>query len=70
MKRTDMGIGTKIRLIREKEEIKQKTLAETVGINANVLSYYETEKHEPPYYMVECLLEALGYQLRIERKDR
>ena len=65
-----MGIGTKIRLIREKEEIKQKALAEKVGSNANVLSYYETEKHEPPYYMVECLLEALGYQLRIERKDR
>ena len=64
-----MGIGTKIRLLREKEEIKQKTLAETVGINAKVLSYYETEKHEPPYYMAECLLDALGYQLRIERKD-
>lgn len=65
-----MGIGTKIRMIREKEEITQKALAIQTGINPNVLSYYETEKHEPPYYMVECLLEALGYQLRIERKDK
>lgn len=62
-------ICEKLKLLREQKGWTQKKLADKSGINPNSVSHYECGKHEPSYFAVECLLEAMGYELKIVRKE-
>ena len=65
-----MHIGTKLRLIRRRDRITQQELAERSGIPCGTICGYECGKHEPTYFAVECLLNAMGYRLVIARDKR
>jgi transcriptional regulator with XRE-family HTH domain len=64
-----MHIGTKIRLIRKHTNFTQKKLAERSGVACAMICAYEQGKHEPPYFTVECLLNAMGYKLKVVKDD-
>ena len=69
-KENDMYIGEQIRLLRKQKGWTQYKLAEKAGLNPNVVSYIESMKHEPRYFLVETLLGAMGYKLTIERAEK
>lgn len=64
-----MNIGTKIRLIRKHSSLTQRRLEELSGISRAMICSYEKGKNEPPYFVVECLLNAMGYKLKVVKDD-
>lgn len=60
-------IGEKLKLLREQKNWSQRKLSEKSGVGPNSVGSYESGKHEPTYFAVECLLQAMGYRLVIER---
>ena len=54
-----MKIGEKILMLREKKEMKQKELAELVGITEATLSRYENGKREPKSEIVTRIANIL-----------
>ena len=69
-KENDMYIGEQIRLLRKQKGWTQYKLAEKAGLNPNVVSYIENNQHVPRYEYIEYLLEAMGYELKIVRKEK
>ena len=65
-----MNIGEKLRFIREHEGFKLRELASRSGIHENSLSNYEKGRREPKYSYVEWILEAMGYELVIQRRKQ
>ncbi len=51
---------------RERAELTQKELAERVGVTAAVISAYETGRHEPSVANLQRILNACGYELRLD----
>lgn len=66
---SNIRIGEKIKLLREQKEWSQRKLSEKSGIGPNCVSNYEAGKHEPTYFAIECLLEAMGYELVVRKKQ-
>lgn len=62
-----MNIGSKIKLIRQHEGLTQQELADASGVGANQICNYEKGYNEPSYFKAECLLNAMGYGLKVVR---
>lgn len=62
-------IGEKIKAIRKSKGWTQQKLAEKAGLNPNIVSYIENNQHVPRYEYIEYLLEAMGYELVVRKKQ-
>ena len=54
--------------LRKKEKITQKELARITGNSQQVISRIETMQNVPTLKVFNNILNALGYELRIEKK--
>ena len=59
-KASKMGLGRRLRELRESLEITQGELADAAGMDQSLLSKYEREDVSPSWLQIERLLEALG----------
>ena len=64
----DYTIGQKLKSIRKTDKIKQKDIANAIGIKATYLSLIESGKINPSFELISNLAAAMGYEL-IFRKD-
>jgi len=64
----DYTIGQRIKGIRKSDKIKQKDIAEAIGIKATYLSLIESGKINPSFELISNVAAAMGYEL-IFRKD-
>ena len=69
-KEAPVSIGEKLRLMRKATGMTQARLAEKAGISPNMVLFYENGKSQPSYYAVERMLDVMGFELVIRRKDR
>ncbi|MCL2182972.1 MAG: helix-turn-helix domain-containing protein [Chitinispirillia bacterium] len=53
-------LGQRIKYYRKKAGIQQKRLAETLGISASALNYYESDKRQPTAVMLADIAGALN----------
>lgn len=54
-----MTFGERLRALRKEKGYMQGELAEIIGINQNVLSWYENDKVQPTLERIEWLCKAL-----------
>lgn len=54
--------------IRKKEKISQTELAKMIGSKQQAISRLESKEHSPSLKLFYSMLDALGYQLIIEKK--
>lgn len=65
-----MEIGTNIKLIRSIKKIRQKELANVVGITNNYLSMIENNLRTPSFTLIQKLALALDTSLQALFSDR
>lgn len=58
-----MDIGSILKAYREKNHLSQEAVAAYLGIQRELLSYYETNKRETPLNILEGLADLYGAQL-------
>lgn len=66
-------IGMRIRVERQKRDLKQKDLAEKLGIPVTTLSGYENGHREPPQEIITAVLKLFDmniYDLILDEQDR
>ena len=62
-------LGKELRYIRKKQRLTLDQLADRSGVNRSTISAYETQKYAPNMATAALLLDALGYELAIRRKE-
>lgn len=65
-----MNITDKIKELREELGWSQEELAHRAGLHPNTIGSYERGSRDPKYVYVEWVLDAMGYELVIKRKDK
>lgn len=65
-----INIGEVLIACRKRKGWSQKELAEKAGVNVGSLWRYENNLTVPMLSSVEYLLEAMGYELKIVRKEK
>ena len=63
------GIGPRIREIRKERGLTLAQLSELAGIDISTIWGYEVERHTPNMYTVELILDALGYDVVLKKRD-
>ncbi|MBQ3422243.1 MAG: helix-turn-helix transcriptional regulator [Romboutsia sp.] len=63
-----MRLGDKIKQLRIASGYSQTELSKILKISQNCLSQYENSKREVTYYMLEDIMNAVGYNVNFERK--
>ena len=59
------NLGETLRLIRKRQKLTQRELAAKSGIPCQSICNYETGKTMPSVFNYECLMNAMGFGLRI-----
>ena len=59
-----------VRQEREKQGLTQKDLAERSGISTGTISNFERNDRVVGFDMVEYMLEGLGYELAVRRREK
>lgn len=55
--------------IRKKENVSQAELAKMIGSRQQAISRLESKEHSPSLKLFYSILDALGYELTIKKKD-
>ena len=66
----DISIGEILRLLRNRAGYSQRKLAEKSMICHQSIYRYENDLADPPYSVLQDLLKAMGYELKIVRKEK
>ena len=56
-------------LERQKQGLSQKEVSKRSGVSASTISGFERGQFVPNIYTVECIIEALGYELQVVKKE-
>ena len=59
----NMTLGQKIKYHRKYLGIKQQEMAELVGVSRQILQKYESDIHDPPFFIISCIAKVLGVSL-------
>lgn len=63
------NLGPQIRAIRKEKELTLDQLAAASGVHRATICAYETQRHIPNMQTAALLLDALGYELSIQKKS-
>lgn len=66
----DTSIGEVLKILRRRAGYSQRKLAEKSMICHQSIYRYENDLADPPYSVLQDLLKAMGYELRIVRKEK
>ena len=64
------NIGKIIKHLRKKIDMSQEELAEKTGLTNYSISNWERALYEPKFFTVECILDVLGYEIKIVPKEK
>ena len=56
-------------LERQKQGLSQKEVSKRSGVSASTIGGFERGQFVPNIYTVECIIEALGYELQVMKKE-
>lgn len=65
----DTSIGEVLKILRRRAGYSQRKLAEKSMICHASIYRYENDLADPPYSVLQDLLKAMGYELKIVRKE-